>query len=61
MQTFVPYPDCKLTAECLDYRRLGKQRVEAMQIINCLEGTGSTHWTRHPAVRMWVGHTTALK
>lgn len=32
MQTFMPYSDFKQVAKCLDYRRLGKQRVEAWQI-----------------------------
>jgi hypothetical protein len=30
VQTFLPYPDFKKTAGCLDWRRLGKQRIEAM-------------------------------
>lgn len=60
MQTFLPYPDFRLSAECLDYRRLGKQRVEAMQIINVLEGR-SEGWKNHPAVKMWIGYTDALK
>lgn len=29
MQTFLPYPDFKKSAQCLDYRRLGKQRVDS--------------------------------
>jgi len=41
-------------------RRLGKQRVEAMQILHCLLGIASTSWHRHPAVRMWHGHEQAL-
>jgi len=32
MNTFLPYPDFVKSAQCLDYRRLGKQRVEAWQI-----------------------------
>jgi hypothetical protein len=38
LQTFLPYADFVKTAKCLDYRRLGKQRVEAFQILNILEG-----------------------
>lgn len=38
MQTFLPYPDFAKSAQSLDYRRLGKQRVEAMQMINILTG-----------------------
>ena len=33
MQTFLPYPDMIKSAKALDYKRLGKQRVEAKQII----------------------------
>ena len=54
MQTFLPYPDISLSLRCLDWRRLGKQRVEAQQILNTLEGK-SSGWARHPAVRMWTG------
>lgn len=45
---------------CLDTRRLGKQRVEAHQLIRTLEGV-TTGWQHHPALRMWKGHTDALK
>ena len=38
MQTFLQYPDFEKTFKCLDYRRLGKQRVEAMQIYNIISG-----------------------
>ncbi|CAM5346647.1 Cytoplasmic protein OS=Streptomyces chartreusis OX=1969 GN=CP983_00565 PE=4 SV=1 [Streptomyces chartreusis] len=31
MQTFLPHPDFRQTALLLDRRRLGKQRVEALQ------------------------------
>jgi len=43
----------------LDYRRLGKQRVEAFQILNALAGK-SKGWTNHPATRMWRGYEAAL-
>ena len=55
MQTFMPYEDFRKTFECLDYRRLGKQRIEAFQILRCLEGLTSG-WKNHPAVKMWRGH-----
>jgi len=62
MQTFLPYPDFTASAQALDYRRLGKQRVEAKQIITILDGqTESPAWRNHPAVRMWVGYVNALK
>lgn len=60
MQTFLPYPAFDKCAEVLDRQRLGKQRVEAMQIIRTL--LGETHgWTRHPAVLMWAEYIGALK
>lgn len=37
MQTFLPYPDFELSVRALDNRRLGKQRVEAKQILLTLE------------------------
>lgn len=62
MQTFLPYPDIKKSLESLDSKRLGKQRVEAFQILNILlNRTKSKGWKNHPAVKMWKGHTNALK
>src|SRR6056297_2494795 len=47
------------TARHLDRARLGKQRVEAVQIIKALEkGTG---WANHTVTCMWRGYTNALK
>lgn len=59
MQTFLPYPDFNQTMGVLDWKRLGKQRVECKQILNALNGTGG--WSRHPAVLMWRGHALALQ
>lgn len=55
MQTFLPYKDFNKSARVLDYRRLGKQRVEVKQILNALDGL-SKGWTNHPATNMWRGH-----
>lgn len=56
--TFRPYANHERTASVLDYRRLGKQRVEAIQIagaaLSYLTGE-SGGWTNHPVVRMWAG------
>lgn len=59
MQTFLPYAAFDRSARVLDDKRLGKQRVEALQVLRALhlEGYG---WTHHPAVTMWRGHTSAL-
>jgi hypothetical protein len=59
VQTFLPYEDFTASAEVLDYRRLGKQRVETWQILNALAGK-TKGWVNHPASRMWRGHETAL-
>lgn len=47
------------TAEVLDYRRLGKQRVETKQILMTLLGE-SKGWANHPAVKMWAGYEMTL-
>jgi hypothetical protein len=60
VQTFLPYADFAQSAKCLDYRRLGKQRVEAMQILSTLTGQ-SKGWRNHPAVKMWEGYEIALR
>lgn len=59
MQTFLPYPDFTESARVLDRRRLGKQRVEALQVLRGLTVPGYG-WRRHPAVRMWTGYEEAL-
>lgn len=59
MQTFLPHPDDRASAALLDDRRLGKQRVETLQILRAL--TWYTYgWRNHPAVRMWRGFVPAL-
>jgi len=59
MITFVPFADVVQCAKVLDYRRLGKQRVEAYQIWRALVGL-SKGWVNHPATQMWKGHTCFL-
>ena len=46
----------------LDSQRLGKQRVEAFQILNViLKRTKTKGWKNHPAVKMWKNNPNALK
>lgn len=59
MQTFLPYADFKKSAECLDRARLGKQRVEAYQIL-CSLLKPDYGWKNHPAVKMWKGCEVSL-
>ena len=61
MQTFLPYADFEKTAKCLDYKRLGKQRVEAWQIYQIVSGKRTKGgWINHPAVTMWRGFSNLL-
>lgn len=53
MNTFLPYADFNQSAVCLDRQRLGKQRVECLQLLR-----GS--WPNHPASKMWRGFEAAL-
>jgi len=59
VQTFLPHPDFERSARALDVKRLGKQRVECIQVVRGLtwEKYG---WRNHPAVKMWRGHEEAL-
>src|SRR3954467_7485357 len=59
MQSFLPYADFARTAAVLDPRRLGKQRVEAIQILRGLT-VANYGWRHHPAVKMWAGYEEAL-
>ena len=63
MQTFLPLPSLGQSIRCLDNKRLGKQRVEAFQILKALRGeykkTGA--WENHPATKMWRGYAGALE
>lgn len=60
MQTFVPNGRSFAgNAAVLDRQRLGKQRVEGLQILRTLKDI--THgWANHPAVKMWDGYEDAL-
>lgn len=56
MNTFLPYRDFSECARVLDSKRLGKQRVECLQILNILIGSNpNASWRNHPAVIMWRG------
>ena len=67
MQTFLPYSDFRESLETLDNKRLGKQRVEAYQIISAITGRtrkdGKPYkgWVNHPCSVMWRDYVNALK
>jgi pyrimidine dimer DNA glycosylase len=59
VQTFLPYAEFLRSAEVLDARRLGKQRVEGLQVLRGLT-VPNYGWRHHPAVKMWRGRVEAL-
>jgi hypothetical protein len=54
MHTFIVDEDFEKSAKCLDNKRLGKQRVECVQILDTLLRNKDS-WKNHPAVKMWIG------
>lgn len=59
MQTFAPSEILTESAVVLDRARLGKQRVETLQLLraNFDETLG---WKNHPAAKMWRGYESGL-
>src|SRR5438067_2219340 len=60
MMTFLAYPKYSNAALVLDRQRLGKQRLEAFQILNInlkLRDNKNLKlpWMNHPACKMWRG------
>ena len=60
MQTFLPYESFEQSAIVLDQRRLGKQRVEVLQILQTIQGGNKSRWKNHPAVNQWRGYEKSL-
>ena len=72
MQTFLPYGDFVESVAILDTKRLGKQRVETLQIFavlvrlrwrrpeNVIEEYEPKGWKNHPAVLGWKGYEAGL-
>ena len=67
MQTFLPYSDINESLKVLDNKRLGKQRVEAYQIISALTGRPKLNgkpysgWLNHPCCILWKYNVPMLK
>lgn len=59
VNTFLPWPEFDWSARCLDNKRLGKQRVEVLQIMDALLHGGGGYY-HHPATLMWAGYERAL-
>ena len=61
MQTFLPYNNFYKSGKVLDSKRLGKQRVEVLQMLNKIKGkTKGRGWTNHPCTKMWEKNPNAL-
>ena len=64
MQVFLPYADFKLSAQSLDMKRLGKQRVECLQLLNSIKkinnGEKIKGWKNHPCRKLWHNYSNAL-
>jgi hypothetical protein len=52
VQPFLPFTDFEETAQSLETRRLGKRRVETLQIVRAPTRPGYAR-RNHPAIRMW--------
>lgn len=61
VNTFVTSNSVSECASNLDNKRLGKQRVEAKQIIDCIESKLTKGFGNHPATLMWKDHIIGLK
>ena len=59
VQTLLPHPDFEASARALDRKRLGKQRVETIQVVRALT-VADYAWANHPAALMWKGFEEAL-
>ena len=59
MQTFLVTNDLEKNAQYLDRQRLGKQRVECLQIMKAITNP-DYGWQNHPIVNMWRGYEFAL-
>lgn len=57
--TFIVCGDLVANAKLLDDERLGKQRVEASQILDAI--SKATGWKNHPASVAWYNFANALK
>lgn len=59
MQTFLPYISFAKSARHLDVQRLGKQRVETLQLLQAIESRDGA-WANHPCTKMWMQYSGAL-
>ena len=60
MQTFLPFADFAQSAKVLDRQRLGKQRVETLQLLKAITDPNAKGWRNHPCAKQWSGHVDSL-
>jgi len=64
MQTFLPFECFQSSAKVLDQKRLGKQRVEVIQLLNSITKIKNNlpikGWKNHPCRKMWHDYSNAL-
>ena len=64
MQVFLPYKSFHESAKVLDMKRLGKQRVEVLQLLNSIRKINNNEpikgWKNHPCRKMWHNYSNAL-
>jgi hypothetical protein len=59
MITFLPFESFQESANCLDVKRLGKQRLECVALLNTIV-FNKAGWRNHPAAIMWRKYPRAL-
>lgn len=59
MQIFIPFPCVRKSLKSLDYKRLGKQRLEAWQIIRIIRGE-TTGYQKHPIISTYRKYLPAV-
>lgn len=59
MMTFLPFPSYQRSAQVLDNKRLGCQRMEGLILLRTNLGL-SNGWKWHPCTRQWKGYESSL-
>lgn len=60
MNTLLPYADFPKSAECLDDKRLSKQRADVINILKALSEPPPADGVEHPVIKMWRGNEHTL-
>ena len=60
MNTFLPYRSFEESARALDNKRLGKQRVEVLQLLKAILDPEAKGWRNHPCSVMWRNNENGL-